>query len=82
MEQLVFIEIWEYEWPGYIGLVFRFSNFWSREVMVSKHKRVNYIRIFYATPLKRSRHDEKMLSPSRILRKLVNIERLKEKGCL
>ena len=47
------IQIWEYVWEDkdYVSLVFRFRDFWSNEVIVSKHKRVCYKRIFYNTPL-------------------------------
>ena len=78
------VEIWEYEWKekDYMSLIFRFRDFWSYEVKVSKHKRANYKRIFYATPLHRRLDDRKMLSPTRRLHELVEKERLEDKGCL
>ena len=78
------IQIWEYVWKDkdYISLVFRFCNFWSNEVIVSKHKRVCYKRIFYNTPLHKIREDEKMMSPTRRMAEIVEGWRLKEKGCL
>ena len=78
------IQIWEYKWKekDYVSLFFRFRDFWSNEVKVSKHKRVCYKRIFYATPLKKITSDEKMFSPSRTMTEIVSGERLKEKGCL
>ena len=76
------IEIWEYEWEKHIELIFWFQGFWSEVVKVSKHKRVNYKRLFYATPLCRRLDDRKMLSPTRRLHELVDKERLEDKGCL
>ena len=78
------IQIWEYKWKGkdWTSLVFRFRDFWSNEVKVSKHKRVCYKRIFYATPLKKKKDNNGMLSPTRLMTEIVSGERLKEKGCL
>lgn len=78
------IQIWEYVWEDkdYVSLIFKFRNFWSNEVKVSKHKRVCYKRIFYATKLRKIRDDEKMYTPTRIMKEIVSEERLKEKGCL
>ena len=76
------VEIWEYKWEKHIELIFRFRCFWSKVVKVSKHKRVNYKRLFYATPLHRIPDDSKILSPTRRLHELVEKERLEDKGCL
>ncbi len=76
------IQIWEYDWKDHIGLIFRFRSFWSNEVKVSKHKRVCYKRIFYATPLKKYEDTNGMLIPNRLMTEIVSGERLKEKGCL
>lgn len=76
------IQIWEYDLGKHIDLIFRFRDFWSKVVRVSKHKRVNYKRIFYATPLHRKLDNRKMLSPTRRLHELVEKERLEDKGCL
>ena len=77
------IQIFEYKLEDYIGLIFKFRDFWSNEVKVSKHKRVCYKRIFYNTPLHKIREDEKRMStPTRTMTEIVSGERLKEKGCL
>lgn len=76
------IEVWEYDWEKHIELIFRFRGFWSKVVKVSKHKRVNYKRIFYATPLHKRLDDRKMLFPTRRFHELVEKERLEDKGCL
>lgn len=76
------IQIFEYKWKDYIGLIFKFRDFWSNEVKVSKHKRVCYKRIFYATKLWKRTDDRKILSPTRTITEIVNVKRLKEKGCL
>ena len=76
------IEIWEYQYKDWISLVFRFRDFWSKEVKVSKHKRVDYKRIFYATPLKKVVDDRKRLTPSRVITEVVSSRRLIQKGCL
>ena len=76
------IQIWEYvrEDKDWTSLVFRFRDFWSNEVKVSKYKRVCYKRIFYATPLKKDNNVR--LSPTRLITEIVSGERLKEKRCL
>ena len=76
------IQIWEYVWEDkdYISLVFRFRDFWSSEIIVSKHKRVCYKRIFYDTPLKKDNNVR--LSPTRLMTEIISGERLKGKGCL
>ena len=76
------IQIWEYKHKNWIGLIFRFHDFLSNEVKVSKHKRVCYKRIFYNTPLHKIWEDEEMMSPTRTMTEIVSGERLKEKGCL
>jgi hypothetical protein len=76
------IEVWVYEWEKYLDLIFRFRGFWSKVVKVSKHKRVNYKRHFYATPLEKIRDDQKILSPTRRSHVLVEKKRLEDKGCL
>jgi hypothetical protein len=77
------IQIWEYAWKDkdYISLIFRFRDFWSNEVRVSKHKRVCYKRIFYATKLEKIMDDRKMLTPTRTITKIVDGRRLKKMGC-
>ena len=76
------VKIWEYEWETHIELIFWFKGFWSEVVKVSKHKRVNYKRIFYATPLHRKLDSRKVLFPTRKLQELVDKKRLEDKGCL
>ena len=76
------IQIREYKYKNWIWLIFKFHDFWSNEIKVSKHKRVNYKRIFYTTPLKKEMDYRKRLIPSRIITEIVSVERLKEKGCL
>lgn len=76
------IEVWEYKWWRYIGLIFRFNDFWSKEIKISRHKRANYKRLFYATPLEKIRNDIKRVTPTRTFKILVSKERLENKGCL
>ena len=76
------IQILKYDWGDHLGLIFRFRNFWSNEVKVSRHKRVCYKRIFYATKLWKRTDDRKILSPTGIITEIVSGKRLKEKGCL
>ena len=76
------IEIWEYQYKDWISLVFRFRDFWSKEVKISKHKRVNYKRIFYAASLKKIVDNRKRLTPSRVITEVVSSRRLIQKGCL
>ena len=76
------IQILRYDWEDHIGLIFRFRDFWSNEVKVSKHKRVCYKRIFYATKLWKRTDDRMMASPTITMTEIVSGKRLKEKGCL